>query len=317
MPLVGKSFTTLGKDAFSPMTVGKRDLLLNALLAFRETGWRKASELPFHSLELIWAAERGLIIIRAESQWWPPGENPPCVKAVFEASGTFLYRRCITALLQHPSTPLSWQTTPGRSDWTTPVVLQFKLNGKSDGLQAALSKQPDRLAALKTWLKQLEKRFDYNGRGGVFDGRSTKQSQEDALRLADSEFRAVKLIRLNRDGVLKWEDVSEAARVVVWCSQAGGVSNVRDVVVTARRLATWADVNERYIREILGEAGHTRQPETGVTGHPAAYLYLPILKALRQSFGVVWPESGQLVVDNPKPDKEPPPKNRIRKKNKR
>ncbi len=195
MPIVGKSFTSIGKNAFSPIVLGRRGLLLKTMLAFRETGWRKASELPFHSLELIWAAERGLIIVRVEAQWCPPGGNPPCVKAVFEASGPFLYRRCITALLQHPLTPMSWQTTPGRSDWTTPFVVQFKLSPGFRLHQTAVAKLELELvlAELKADLEQLEKRFDYNGRGGVFDGRSTKQSQEDAFRLADAEFLAVKL----------------------------------------------------------------------------------------------------------------------------
>ena len=95
-PLESRPFTTIGKSNFSPIVLADRPGLLEWWRALPE-GWQELAASGKHSMQLLWLAERGLVTIRSEVQWYPPKKPPYCVQAIAEHSGPFMYLRFLEA----------------------------------------------------------------------------------------------------------------------------------------------------------------------------------------------------------------------------
>lgn len=189
----------IGKSNFSPIVVNDRPGLLEWWEALPDE-WQDVSTSGKHSMQLLWLAERGLVTLRSEVQWYPPKRPPYCVLATVEHSGPFMYEMFIESFGRLQCVLPEWRESLRGSDWEVPSVSHVMSNaGKLRDFDTA-----------ENWIAAIESLARFDGQNGVTTAKGRSRDEAFAevqkrrfpFRIVEVKFDGVPVFTLQRNKVV-------------------------------------------------------------------------------------------------------------------
>lgn len=182
-PFAQRPFVTVGKTNFTTVVMAEK--IRQSVLEWRDSlpeTWQAAGE-AFPEPVLLWMAERGLIAIRLDVQWYPPQRPPYVVRVAVEHSGPFVYRRFLEEFAKLQCVLPEWRESLSGSEWEVPTISQVKRRGTVG--------EYDTMA--------VEALAQYDGQNGVTTGKG--RSLTEAMAAVQREF-TTRINRVEFDGVV-------------------------------------------------------------------------------------------------------------------